>query len=132
MKYKNRLIQQVKSNYGLDDLHFFQGHKHIIDPADPRRTVSISIIVASFKRISKKVYKNRKDIVVGPRLTHAELEWVLKKFANPTSYPPWNWKKSPQFGSMGAKTILFEPTNTEVEDLLSLKITYLITYLAGI
>ncbi len=133
MKYKKNLIYKVKARYGLEELNFFRAFKYIPDPADPRRNqISVPIVVASFKTNPKKIYKKRKDICVSTRLTHVELDWFLQKFSDPDAYSPLDWRKYPRFTAVNAKTVLFEPADTEVETFASLKSIYLITYLAGI
>jgi len=134
MKYKNKQIQSIKRKYGVESLYFFKGYGY-----HESKSGAISstwpVIICSFKRNPKKVYKNHKNITVQARLTHAELDWVLSKFAKPHAYSPWGYHSTAnnaQFSHIAVKSILFEPTNTEFEDLQSLKITYLITYLAGI
>jgi len=126
MKYKKKLIQDIKDKYGVSDLFFYRGYKlECFGPTleDQGNYLNIPITICSIMRSCKKVYRKRKDIVVVGRYTHVELEYILRFLLT---------QSKPNFTSLCSRIILFEQCDAEFEDLYSLKQAYLISRLAGI
>lgn len=131
MKYKNKYIKGIKSRYGVENLYFFKGYERHVSICGTMSS-SWPIIICSFKCNPKKVYKNHSNINIEARLTHAELEYILAKLAKPLAHPNWRAHNKAPFSHIGVNFILFEQLNTKFESIESLKIAYLISYLAVI
>lgn len=154
MKYKKKLIQKIKDQYGVSELFFFKGYKRIRVVMKGRsigactsavaamntKWSNVPIVICSFNRNPKKVYKNREDVVVIGRYTHCELEVVLRslqmqsdpQFDRAELLRTLKFNSKAFFSYSHERIVLFEQWNTEFEDLHSLKQAYLIAYLAGI
>ena len=129
MKYKKKDIDRVKRRWGLENVNFFRGYRVIERPGE-RAPITDPIVICSFARNPKVVYRNRDDVRATARFTAKELEYMLERFADP--YSIYDFKKVPRPNYIPVKPILFEPMDLEVETMNELKMAYLIHYLAEI
>jgi len=123
VKYKRNIIQQIKNKYGVEHLHFFRGSRKT-EIYDSHMWVPGYIICSLDPDLPKK-YKENEEMHVDARLTHHELEAVLKALAENSRYAKGHYPTMHM-------PVLLEPYNIEANDLISLKSAYLLTYLSGI
>jgi hypothetical protein len=129
MKYKNKYIQKIKDKYGVPELHFFKAwprsqgaHKNILLHYD---IYDYCFICSLDKNINKKYNKSNNDLYIESRLDHHQLENLLKVLSD-------NSTALNEGRQIIRKIVLLEPSGLEINDLISLKSAYLLTYLAGI
>lgn len=125
MKYKHKLIQQIKNKYGVPHLFFFKGTKRSEVRHNNDQIWFSGYTICSLDPYLDKKCKESEDLQIESQLTHHELEDVLKVLAENSRYDQRGWPTI-------HKPVLLEPYGIEVNDLISLKSAYLLTYLSGI
>lgn len=120
MKYKHKLIQHIKEKYGVSELFFFKAWRK---NANNNRQ---NIVICSLDEDVYKEYRNyESELYIICKMRHDELETLLSTLAANSRYV-----------SKGHPTVhnpvLFVPYGMELNDLISLKSAYLMTYLSGI
>jgi hypothetical protein len=123
MKYKNREIEKIKSLYGVEDLHFYNGSTVFCDSGLPKNYTSIRpLTVCSVHSHHKKVYRKDSNVHVVSRLTAKQLEEVLIRLKKQEKLP-YHYR---------SECVLFEQTNKEYTNLYNLRYDYLIAKLSGL
>ena len=137
MKYKRKQIQKIKERFNMERLHFFKGYREIVFKDNnvgitimgkPMSMGSMrsNIIICSTKRHYKKVYRNHPYMRATARMNHRDVGEIFEGLAgNGWFTNKWGIK-------MKLRPIWFEQTDTEHNDLESLKKACLIHYLSGI
>ncbi len=131
MKYKRKQIRKIKERFNIERLHFFKGYVGVVRLKTRSIGVTImahpfhKIIICSLERNPKKVYRNHPYRHATRRMTHQELGEFLEGIKNGWYLTKWGTKSL-------VPSIWFEQTDTEHNDLESLKKAYLIHYLSGI